>query len=76
MIECLRLKTALQILTATSSNSIFYPVVDKHFLPDSPINLRKAGKFQRIPTIAGFVSNEGSFLLLGNSISKIQQNYL
>lgn len=70
MIECLRSKTALQILAATSSNSIFYPVVDKHFLPDSPINLRKAGKFQRVPIIAGFVSNEGSFLLLGNSVSK------
>ena len=70
MLECLRSKSALQILTAASSNLIFYPVVDKHFLPDSPINLRKAGKFQKVPTIAGFVSNEGSFLLLGNSASK------
>lgn len=70
MLECLRSKTAPQILTATSSNLMFNPVVDKHFLPDSPINLRKAGKFQKVPTIAGFVSNEGSFLLLGNTVSK------
>lgn len=70
MLECLRSKSALQILTATSGNLIFYPVVDKHFLPDSPINLRKSGKFQKVPSLAGFVSNEGSFLLLGNSISK------
>ena len=70
MLECLRSKSALQILTATTGNLIFYPVVDKHFLPDSPINLRKSGKFQKVPTIAGFVSNEGSFLLLGKSVSK------
>ncbi len=67
MMECLRSKSALQILT-TSNNFAYSPVVDKHFLQDSPINLRKAGKFQKLPTIAGFVSNEGSFLLQGNSV--------
>lgn len=67
MMECLRSKSALQILT-TSNNFVFNPVVDKHFLQDSPINLRKAGKFQKLPTIAGFVSDEGSFLLPGNSV--------
>ena len=62
MLRCLRSKKASEILQfATNGN--FYPVVDKHFLPDSPRNLRKAGKFQKLPTIAGFVSNEGSFLL-------------
>lgn len=60
MLECLRLKSAEDILKKAS---FFNPVVDKHFLPDSPINLRKAGKFQKLPTIAGFVSDEGSFLL-------------
>ncbi|KAJ7354759.1 hypothetical protein OS493_030536 [Desmophyllum pertusum] len=60
MLDCLRNKTALQILntTAYQSQSSFFPVVDQHFLQDSPINLRKAGKFQKLPTIAGFVSDE------------------
>ena len=72
MMTCLRLKPASQILTA--SNNVAFdpvgPVVDKNFLQDSPINLRKAGKFQKLPTIAGFVSDEGSFLLQGNSALK------
>ena len=69
MLDCLRNKTALQILntTAYQSQSSFFPVVDQHFLQDSPINLRKAGKFQKLPTIAGFVSDEGSFLLAHSS---------
>ena len=37
--------------------------MDSHFLSDSPINLRKAGAFQKLPTLAGFVCDEGSFLL-------------
>lgn len=67
MMDCLRSLKAEQILTA-SNYFAFNPVVDKHFLHDSPINLRKAGKFQKLPTIAGFVSEEGSFLLQGNSV--------
>lgn len=64
ILHCLRSKTALEILEY-ATNGFFYPVVDKRFLLDSPINLRKAGKFQKLPTLAGFVSNEGSFLLGG-----------
>ena len=62
MLQCLRSKDALEILKS-ATDGFFYPVVDKRFLHDSPINLRKAGKFQKLPTIAGFVSDEGSFLL-------------
>ena len=62
MLKCLRSKKAKEVLKF-SGGGLFYPVVDNHFLADSPINLRKAGKFQKLPTLAGFVSNEGSFLL-------------
>ena len=62
MLKCLRSKKAKEVLKFTGGG-LFYPVVDNHFLADSPINLRKAGKFQKLPTLAGFVSNEGSFLL-------------
>lgn len=62
MLQCLRSKKALEILES-GTNGFFYPVVDGRFLLDSPINLRKAGKFQKLPIIAGFVSHEGSFLL-------------
>lgn len=62
MLQCLRSKNERDILKS-ATNGYFYPVVDKRFLLDSPLNLRKAGKFQKLPAIAGFVSHEGSFLL-------------
>ena len=71
MIECLRQKDAGEIVKFASSG-IFYPVVDENFLIDSPINLRKMGKFKKVPLIAGFVSNEGSFLL-DNSVKQYNQ---
>ncbi|XP_022787319.1 cholinesterase 1-like [Stylophora pistillata] len=69
MLACLRSKSAQDILKKAHKFLFYYPVVDKHFLEDSPINLRRAGKFQKVPTIAGFVSDEGSFLL-DKSLSK------
>ena len=69
MLACLRSKSAQDILKKAHDFLFYFPVVDKHFLEDSPINLRRAGKFQKLPTIAGFVSDEGSFLL-NKSLSK------
>ena len=72
MLNCLRSKKAPEILQR-ATNGYFYPVVDTRFLLDSPKNLRKAGKFQKVPTIAGFVSDEGSFLL-NSSLQEYNEN--
>ena len=42
---------------------IFIPSWIVICLDNSRINLRKAGSFQTLPTLAGFVSDEGFFLL-------------
>lgn len=72
MLKCLRSRKAQEILQF-AGGGFFYPVIDKRFLLDSPINLRKAGKFQKVPTMAGFVSDEGSFLL-GSSSQKFDRS--
>ena len=42
---------------------IWSPVVDNNFLYDSPQNLRKEDKFEKVNLIIGFNSNEGASLL-------------
>ena len=59
MINCLRRVDASNI--AVTDINVWRPVVDHDFLPDAPINLRKAGKFHQLPYMSGFTSREGSY---------------
>ena len=70
-VECLRVKTAYEIITAQSgltypnadqpSQDLLAPIVDGHFLPDLPESLFKAGHFHpNINVITGVNSNEGA----------------
>lgn len=50
---------------------LFQPVIeleehnDEVFLPDSPINLIRNGKFHKVPIIIGVTSKEGKLILPG-----------
>ncbi|XP_031560749.1 cholinesterase 1-like [Actinia tenebrosa] len=47
-------------------NSIYWlmqPFVDQHFLPDDPKTLRKEGRFQKLPLMSGFTSQDASFVI-------------
>lgn len=70
MVECLRSKEAGSILELYESRQSA-PVVDNKFLTDTPLKLRKAGKFQRLPFIAGFNSQDGAHNVLHNSSSVV-----
>ena len=70
-VECLRGKTAEEIMTAQSgltypnadepSQDLLAPIADGHFLPDLPETLFKAGQFHpNIDVITGVNSNEGA----------------
>ena len=66
MIACIHKKEAADIQKASEpKNSLFVdslmcaPVVDKHFLPDTPRNLRKNGDYKKVKLMIGFTSNEG-----------------
>ena len=70
MVACLRKKDAAAVLEASRSikwqfleDILWSPVVDKHFLPDTPRNLRKEGKFKKVKYIVSFTSQEGSLFL-------------
>ena len=77
LVECLRTKTAEEMQIASydimTDSFIFYehllwsPVVDKHFLLDSPRNLRKEGKFKKAKLAVSFTSQEGGVFLFGMS---------
>lgn len=58
MIECLRKKDAQRIVLNYEWPS--GPVIDNYFIYDTPENLRRSGKFYRVPLICGFNSNEGA----------------
>lgn len=60
MIECLRQKSTRDILKATQVEDFWYTVVDNNFLCDTPLNLRYAGKFHKVPFMAGFTTDDGS----------------
>ena len=59
MIDCLRSVDAFKF--PVKEVNVWRPIVDENFLPDTPKNLRKAGKFQYVPYMAGFTSREGSY---------------
>ena len=62
MMECLRAANSSSFPLDTNPN-IWGPVVDEVFLPDTPQALRKAGAFHKIPLLAGFTEDEGSYFL-------------
>lgn len=59
IIECLRKKDAQSIIDDYEWKSTG-PVIDNYFIHDTPENLRRSGKFYRVPLISGFNSDEGS----------------
>lgn len=59
MIDCLRSVDALKF--PVKEVNVWRPIVDENFLPDTPRNLRKAGRFHHVPYMAGFTSREGSY---------------
>ena len=59
IIRCLRAKEARELLIDTIN--VWRPVVDGDFLPDTPENLRKTGKFNLVTLMAGFTSQEGAY---------------
>ncbi|KAL9966495.1 hypothetical protein ACROYT_G024578 [Oculina patagonica] len=70
MVDCIREKKGADIQKASESiNYRFYdylrwsPVVDKHFLLDTPRNLRKKGEFKKVKLMISFNSHEGSTTL-------------
>ncbi|KAJ7388538.1 hypothetical protein OS493_037056 [Desmophyllum pertusum] len=66
--DCLLSKNVSEILKAQkniTSNDVFLPVVDYHFLHDHPFNLLVNGKFnQTVPAMIGVTKNEGGFFVL------------
>ena len=61
LIECLRGVDAEKI--PVDGFNTWRPVIDKNFLMDDPRELRKQGNFSKVPFMAGFTKNEGSFFL-------------
>ncbi|KAL9966491.1 hypothetical protein ACROYT_G024573 [Oculina patagonica] len=66
MVACIRRKRETDIQKASESiNYRFYdylrwaPVVDDHFLLDTPRNLRKKGDFKKVKLMISFTSQEG-----------------
>lgn len=59
MMVCLREKETNDIVKSYGWHHVG-PVIDNHFINDTPINLRRSGHFKPVPLIAGFNSNEGS----------------
>lgn len=59
MIDCLRSVDALKF--PVNEVNVWRPIVDENFLPDTPRNLRNAGRFHYVPYMAGFTSREGSY---------------
>ncbi|KAL9961305.1 hypothetical protein ACROYT_G030218 [Oculina patagonica] len=68
---CVKTKSVQEVLDAqlqVFSNPIllsFGPVVDGYFLPDSPVKLLQAGKFNKTNIIAGVTRDDGSIFISG-----------
>ena len=70
MVSCIRDKSATDVQKAAESIEFVFtnylclaPVVDDHFLHDTPRNLREKGDFKQVPLIIGFTSNDGASFL-------------
>lgn len=64
--DCLR-KVAPEKIAKTQNYlpilRTFMPVVDRHFLPDSPRKLLEEGKVKRCPIVCGTVAAEGTYFV-------------
>ncbi|KAK3751857.1 hypothetical protein QZH41_009663 [Actinostola sp. cb2023] len=70
IIKCMRRVDASRIFNVTESDvNRWRPVVDGVFLPDTPLNLRKAMKFHPYPLLVGLTSEEGSYFISKNYLS-------
>lgn len=73
IIRCLRAKKARELLIDTAN--VWRPLVDGDFLPDTPENLRKTGKFNRVTLMAGFTSQEGAYFFPGQINALTVKNF-
>ena len=78
MVTCLRATDARDI--PVDDINVWKPIVDGNFLLDSPQKLREAGKFHRVPFMAGFTSEDGAYFidppnLTLDSFSEFSQTY-
>ena len=61
LLSCLRRVDAKKLIIGQANS--WRPVVDGKFLTDSPRKLRKQGKAQKVPLMAGFTSDEGAYFI-------------
>jgi para-nitrobenzyl esterase len=68
----LRAMSTDQILAAASKKGMigFSPVIDGKFIPKPIVDIYKAGEQAKVPLLAGFNHDEGSFLSLGMTADK------
>lgn len=59
MIDCLRTKDTQSIIDSFDWHNTG-PVIDKHFMYDTPQNLRRLGEFYPVPLLSGFNSDEAA----------------
>lgn len=59
MMDCLRSKSAQSIIDKFDWRNTG-PIIDRYFIYDTPKNLRRSGKFNKVPLISGFNSHEGA----------------
>lgn len=82
-LDCLRRETAEEVLKVASpvgnlaAGNRFLPVVDGDAIPRKPTELFAAGKFRRVPVMAGANADEGT-ILLGRALAEVQtrESYL
>ncbi|XP_041473830.1 cholinesterase 1-like isoform X2 [Lytechinus variegatus] len=66
LVRCLRrvpVKDLIEVegISRMSSELFVHPVADGQFLPDDPINMASAGRFNQVDVIIGCMANEGSY---------------
>ena len=82
LIDCLRTKDAKSFvdMQTASLKLPWAPIVDQSvgenaFLPDYPRNLRKSGRFNRVPFIAGVMTEDGAHFLAHLSNISVNMSY-
>jgi para-nitrobenzyl esterase len=68
----LRAQPTEKILASASTKGMigFAPVIDGKFIPEPVVNIYTAGKQAKVPLLAGFNHDEGSFLSTGMTAEK------
>ncbi|XP_031551374.1 neuroligin-4, Y-linked-like [Actinia tenebrosa] len=69
MEECLKTKSVNEMISHTTNNFSFLPVIDKHFLPDFPSVLLEKGQFEKYNLMVGVNNDEGT--VMTNAITAI-----